>query len=239
MGHHPIHKTIIVALLCCALLFAAWAAPAAAQETAEETARDMVERALRNTKKSPPADLGSWSRSVLERALERAAKNAPETSAPLPAEDQAGRLADRLSEPPRGSEIIVFMSLSIPEKSWREWSRQASRIGAPLVLRGVARGGLRATVKQIGGQLAEGGGAAIDPRLFRLFGIDAVPAVAVVPGGVPPCTTRGCSADPAPPHDVIGGNIGLDAALAAIAKEGGPGRETARRHLGKLRGDYR
>ena len=239
MGQHQMDMTNIVALLACVLLFAAWTAPAAAQETAEETARDMVERALRNTKKSPPADLGAWSRSVLERALGHAGRNTPETTAPLPAEDQAGRLADRLSETPRGSEIIVFMSLSIPEKSWREWSRQASWIGASLVLRGVAQGGLRATVKQIGGQLAEGGGAAIDPRLFRLFEVKAVPAVAVVPGGVPPCTSRGCAEDPAPPHDVIGGNIGLDAALAAIAKEGGPGRETARRHLGKLRGDHR
>ena len=232
MNHVLILKVLVLAFLL-------WPGASLAQETAEEIARDMVERALRNKKKSPPVDLGSWSRSVIERALERAAKNAPETYAPLPAEDQAGRLADRLSEPPRGSEIIVFMSLSIPEKSWREWSRQASRIGAPLVLRGVARGGLRATVKQIGGQLAEGGGAAIDPRLFRLFGIDAVPAVAVVPDGVPPCTTRGCSADPAPPHDVIGGNIGLDAALAAIALEGGPGRETARHHLTELRGGSR
>ena len=231
MNHVLILKVLV-------LTFLLWPGASFAQETAEETARDMVERALRNTKKSPPGDLGAWSRSVLERALERAAKNAPETSAPLPAEDQAGRLADRLSEPPRGSEIIVFMSLSIPEKSWREWSRQASRIGAPLVLRGVAQGGLKATVKRVGAYLPANAGAAIDPRLFRLFGIDAVPAVAVVPGGVPPCTTRGCSADPAPPHDVIGGNIGLDAALSIIATEGGPGRETARPSIAKLRGDY-
>ena len=231
MNHVLILKVLV-------LTFLLWPGASFAQETAEETARDMVERALRNTKQSPPGDLGAWSRSVLERALERAAKNAPETSAPLPAEDQASRLADRLSEPPRGSEIIVFMSLSIPEKSWREWSRQASRIGAPLVLRGVAQGGLKATVKRVGAYLPANAGAAIDPRLFRLFGIDAVPAVAVVPGGVPPCTTRGCSADPAPPHDVIGGNIGLDAALSIIATEGGPGRETARRSIAKLRGDY-
>ncbi len=232
MNHVLILKVLV-------LTFLLWPGTALAQETAEETARDMVERALRNKKKTPPADLGAWSRSVLERALERAAKNAPETPAPLPAESRAGSLAENLSKPARGPEIIVFMSLSVPAEAWRQWSFEAARIGAPLVLRGVAQGGLRATVKQIGGQLAEGGGAAIDPRLFRLFEVKAVPAVAVVPGGVPPCTSRGCAEDPAPPHDVIGGNIGLDAALAAIAKEGGPGRETARRHLGKLRGDYR
>lgn len=226
-------------ILLYALLLAALSVPALAQETAEETARDMVERALQNKKKSPETDLGAWSRSVLERALERAGKNAAEIPLSLPAEDQAGRLAGRFSaEPPRGSEVIVFMSLSVPVAAWREWTVEAARIGAPLVLRGVAQGGLRATVKRVGAHFPANAGAAIDPRLFRLFGIEAVPAVAVVPGGVPPCRTRGCSADPAPPHDVIGGNIGLEAALAAIAREGGPGRETARRRLGKLRGDH-
>ena len=231
MNHVLILKVLVLAFLL-------WPGAALAQETAEETARDMVERALRNKKKSPAVDLGAWSRSVLERALERAAKNAPETPAPLPAESRAGSLAENLSAPPLGPEVIVFMSLSVPAAAWREWSVEAARIGAPLVLRGVARGGLRATVKRVGAHLAGDAGAAIDPRLFRLFGVEAVPAVAVVPGGVPACKSRGCAEDPAPPHDVIGGNIGLEAALAAITREGGPGRGTARRHLGKLRGDH-
>lgn len=231
MNHVLILKVLV-------LTFLLWPGAAFAQETAEETARDMVERALQNKKKSPVADLGAWSRSVLERALERAAKNSPETPAPLPAESRAGSLAENLSAPPQGPEVIVFMSLSVPAAAWREWSVEAARIGAPLVLRGVAQGGLRATVKRVGAHLAGDAGAAIDPRLFRLFEIDVVPAVAVVPGGVPTCKSRGCAEDPAPPHDVIGGNIGLEAALEAIAREGGPGRGTARRHLGKLRGDH-
>ena len=110
---------------------------------------------------------------------------------------------------------------------------------SPLVLRGLGSQGLKATVKRIGAYLAEGAGAAIDPRLFRLFGITAIPAVAVVPGGVPPCASRRCAKDAAPPHDRISGNIGLEAALSIIAAEGGPGRATARRHLAKLRGDSR
>ncbi len=240
MGKHSIHQTITVALalLSCALFYLGWAAPADSQEKPLEAAKEIVEHVLGNEEKSPPGDLGSWSRSVLERALGRARKNAPETSTPLPTEDQAGRLAGRLSEPPRGPEIIVFMSLSVPGASLRQWSREAARIGAPLVLRGVARGGLKATVKHIGAHLAEGAGAAIDPRLFRLFEVKAVPAVAVVPGGVPPCESRGCSADPAPAHDLVRGNIGLEAALRIVAGEGGPGRGTARRHLGKLKGEH-
>ena len=82
-------------------------------------------------------------------------------------------------------------------------------------------------------------GIAIDPRLFRLFGIGHVPAVVVVPGGVPPCKRRGCADDAAPPFDLVSGNIGLAAALEAVAAEGGTGRQTARRYLTMLRGENR
>ena len=238
MGRHQMDMTKAVALLVCAFLLAVWATPTLAQEKGEKAAREIVDHVLRDRKKSPVVDLGSWSRSVLERALERAGKNVTETPVPLPAESRAGSLAGEFSAPRRGAEIIVFTSLSVPGAAWREWSREAARIGAPLVLRGVARGGLRATVKRLGAHFQENTAAAIDPRLFRLFGIEAVPAVAVVPGGVPPCSSRGCSKDTLPPHDLIKGNVGLDAALRIVAYEGGPGRETARHYLGKLGGEH-
>ena len=50
------------------------------------------------------------------------------------------------------------------------------------MLRGVGKDGLRATVKRIGDRLGGAdAGVAIDPRLFRLFGIERVPAVVVAP----------------------------------------------------------
>ena len=240
MGRHQIHATINAAILTCAFLTAAWAAPVLAQDRAEQTAREIADHVMSKGEQSPHGDLGSWSRSVLERALGHATNNTHQTPVPLPAENQAGRLAANLSasRQGQGAEVIVFMSLSVPATAWREWSREASRIGAPLVLRGVTKGGLRATVKRIGTYLMENTAAAIDPRLFRLFAIEAVPAVAVVPGGIPPCKRRGCSGDPAPPHDLVSGNVGLDAALRIIAYENGPGRETARRHRARLRGEF-
>ena len=238
MGCKVVHMTVMA--LSCVFLLLAWTDSVYAQDRAEQTAREIADHVMSKGEQSPHGDLGSWSRSVLDRALGHATNNTHQTPVTLPAENQAGRLAANLSasRQGQGAEVIVFMSLSVPTTAWREWSGEAVRIGAPLLLRGVVQGGLRATVKQTGGQLAEGGGAAIDPRLFRLFGIDAVPAVVVVPGGVPACKNRGCSADPAPPHDLVKGNIGLDAALSIIALEGGPGRETARRHLAELRGDF-
>ena len=89
------------------------------------------------------------------------------------------------------------------------------------MLRGVGEDGLPGTARRIGARLGRAeAGVAIDPRLIRLFAIGRVPAVAVVPGGVPPCRSRGCADDPAPPHDLVAGSIGLAAALETVADEG-------------------
>ena len=213
----------------------------------------LVEEVLR---KAVDGDLGEWTRSIMERALERAGETARQTvpgsrsgtgpgrATPLPAERHAAGMAGRMAARKGAAEILIFTSLSVPAASWRQWAHDAARTGVPLVLRGVGAGGLTETARRIGARLGgsdagpgskSGTSIAIDPRLFRLFGIVRVPAVVVVPGGVPPCESRGCSGDLAPPHDLVAGNIGLVAALEAVASEGETGRETAEAHLQRLR----
>ena len=222
--------------------------------TPDADAARLVEEVLRKAGGNGGDSLGSWSRSIIERALERASAAARQTvpgsplpsAAPLPAERHAGGIVAGAAGRGDAVEILIFTSLSVPAASWRQWARDAARLGAaehagpPLVLRGVAEDGLRATVKRIGERLGGAeAGVAIDPRLFRLFGIERVPAVVVVPGGVPPCRSRGCAEDPAPPHDLVTGNIGLAAALAAVAEEGDVARALARWHLQRLHGEDR
>ena len=241
-----------VLALAAALVVAAGMGFARADESPaspESQARDLAAEVLG---KAGDGDLGAWSRSIVERALGRAGEDARQTAPgrsgetpPLPAERHAGEL----SGPRSGTaEVLVFTSLSVPAASWRQWAHEAAGIGVPLVLRGVGEGGLPATAKQIGARLGGAeAGVAIDPRLFRLFGVTRVPAVVVVPGGVPPCRSRGCAdpgsgsgaGDPAPPHDRVTGNIGLTAALEAVAEEGAVGRDAARVHLRRLRGEDR
>jgi len=237
------------------LVLAACACPALADERPRAGTRDadagrLVEEVLRKAGGSDRDSLGEWTRSILDRALERAGETArrtiparPGASAPLPAERHAAGLA---AGRPASAEVLIFTSLSVPAASWRQWAHDAARFGAaehagpPLVLRGVGVGGLPETARRIGARLGgSDAGVAIDPRLFRLFGIDRVPAVVVVPGGVPPCESRGCTEDPVPPHDLVAGNIGLIAALEAIAAEGEAGREAAKAYLERLRGDGR
>ena len=212
------------------------------QASPDAEAARLVEDLLRKAGRNGEDSLGEWTRSILDRALERAGAAARQTvpgrsAAPLPAERHAGEIAGPHSG---AAEILIFTSLSVPAASWRQWAHEAARTGAPLVLRGVGEGGLPATAKKIGERLdgAEAG-VAIDPRLFRLFGVERVPAVVVVPGGVPPCRSRGCTDDGAPPHDLVTGNIGLVAALEAVAAEGDSGRAVAKANLERLTGDGR
>ena len=242
----------IVAGFASVFLLGACACPARADEPAPEagdSVRDLAAEVLRKAGGKGDDGLGDWTRSIVDRALKRAGETARqsagqtvpgssrETAAPLPAERHAARTADGLAGRGSTPEILLFTSLSVPAASWRQWARDAARIGAPLVMRGVSERGLRATVKRVGPRLGgHDAGVAIDPRLFRLFGIERVPAVVVVPGGVPPCASRSCAGDPAPAHDRVTGNIGLAAALETIAVEGGVGRDAARRHLQRLGG---
>ena len=255
---------VLAALLAAAACFG----PAGADDTPPVAAPDadaarLVEEVLRKAGGDGEDSLGDWTRSIFDRALDRAGGAARQTvpgsmsgagpgsgstglsAAPLAAERHAGELPAPRSDT---AEILIFTSLSVPAASWRQWARDAAASGAPLVLRGVGEKGLRAAVKEIGERLGgaeagpgswSGAGVAIDPRLFRLFGIERVPAVAVVPGGVPPCRSRGCAGDSAPPHDVVTGNIGLAAALEAVAAEGDAGRAVAKAHLQRLRGEER
>ena len=238
MGCKVIHKTVMA--LSCTLLLTAWAAPVPAQESHEKAAREMVEGVLRKTKKSPAGDLGAWSRSVIKRALERAGEKRRRDPRPPPGRGPSrppGKQFSHASPRTRGHRLHEPLGprCELGGNGAARRRGQASRSCCA----GLAPKDSRPRSSGSGRILREGAGAAIDPRLFRLFGITAIPAVAVVPGGVPPCASRGCAEDAAPPHDRIGGNIGLEAALSIIAAEGGPGRATARRHLAKLRGDSR
>ena len=247
MAAVPALLAVLMAAGCCG--------PLRAEESpsrgTDSEARRLVEDVLRGADVNDKDELGEWSRGIVGRAFERVGETArtevagPESgtgsgtdgppAAPLPAERHARSLAGNAGGRGSMGKVLVLLSLSVPAASWRQWAHDADRIGAPLVLRGVGEGGLPATARKIADRLGGAeAGVAIDPRLFRLFGIERVPAVVVVPGGVPPCRSRGCADDSAPPHDRIAGNVGFVAALQAVADEGAVAREVARRHLERM-----
>ena len=231
------------ALVACAAT--AWAVAAALPASAgggerpgpADQARGLAESV---TGTERPDDLDAWLRTVVGTTLERAGSNplqgSPVATPPLPTVLHPDPTSPRpRTSPP--AEVLVFTSLAVPAASWQASARDAARTGATLVHRGVVQESLPETARRIAGRLGDAKvGVAIDPRLFRLFGIERVPAVVVVPGGVSPCRSRGCAEDAPPPFDRVSGNLSLAAALEAIAAEGDAGRSAARRHLATLRG---
>ena len=225
-------KFIVLAVPACAWLLAGCCGRARAEGASAETAAHAVARGLRprprrmqEVLQRPGGEDGleEWTRSVIDGALDRAghaARNVDRNASPVPltAESNAAPLGRSFAARGNTPEVLVFMSLSAPAESWRQWAGEAASIGAPILLRGVMKEGLRATAGRIGGLLdGAGAGAAIDPRLFRLFRIGLVPAVAAVPGGVPPCSSRGCADDPPPPFDLITGNAAFECSQIVLA----------------------
>ena len=218
----------------------------AAKAEAEAEAKALAGEVLSRTDAEEDAEYRDWARRAIERAMTRAGAAAAEAPAshgaaskgaaePLAAERRAGSLAAGFAGGREAPRVLVFMSLSVPKPSWRQWAAEAARAGVPLVLRGPSPAGLRATVAEVGDRLdGREAGVAIDPRLFRLFGVERAPAVVAAPDGAPACASRGCAEDAPPPFDIVVGNIGLAAALAAIAGEGEAGRAVAREYLAKL-----
>ena len=194
LGRHA--ETLVRDGLAAMVALAVCCGPALAGDpppSPEDRARRLAEEVLRRAESSGPEGLGTWTRSVIDRALGHAGETARQTvpgasgatAARLPAERHAAATGTGLSVRPNSGEVIVFLSLSVPPASWRQWADDAARADVPLVLRGVGEGGFRATVTEIGKRLGghDAGslprarsGVAIDPRLFRLFGVTRVPA---------------------------------------------------------------
>jgi conjugal transfer pilus assembly protein TrbC len=76
-------------------------------------------------------------------------------------------------------------------------------------------------------------GVGIDPRLFRAFGIETVPAYVVASSDFDLCDGFDCTTS-VPPFDRISGNVTAAYALDTIASGGGPGAKLAAQYRARL-----
>lgn len=111
------------------------------------------------------------------------------------------------------SSVIIFVSFSMPKESLRGWIKEAEKIKAPIVIRGLVNNSFAETTKTVMSILPENrGGVQLDPTLFKRFHIDKVPAVVVID---PACLSKeSCNA-----YDVIYGNVPLSYALTKIIQQ--------------------
>ncbi|MGB3796716.1 MAG: type-F conjugative transfer system pilin assembly protein TrbC [Alteraurantiacibacter sp.] len=142
-----------------------------------------------------------------------------------------------LQAPKAAPLLIAFVSLSMPEDSLKRTINDTTRAGGIVVFRGFSKEGAKPFVAAMQ-QLVDQQGAtnmAIDPRLFRAFGVDRVPTVVAVSSAFEPCDQLDCISTP-PPYDVISGNVPLRYALETFVDGGGPGAPVARTALTNLGG---
>ena len=146
----------------------------------------------------------------------------------------AGTMANaNLGDAPR---FIAFASLSMPPAALRAMADDAAKAGGVVVLRGLP-GGSAKTLTAALAKIADDGGAlnavGIDPRLFRAFGIEAVPTYVVTSSDFDLCDDFDCRTQ-VPPHDRMSGNVNVSYALETFAQGGGPGALLASQHLSRL-----
>ena len=146
----------------------------------------------------------------------------------------AGTMASEgLGEAPR---FIAFASLSMPPAALRAMADDVARAGGVVVLRGLPGGSAKTLTAALAKVAADGGkfdAVGIDPRLFRAFGVEAVPTYVVTSSDFDLCDGFDWRTQ-VPPHDRMSGNVSVSYALETFAQGGGPGALIASQHLARL-----
>ncbi len=135
------------------------------------------------------------------------------------------------------SGVVLFASLGMPKASLDRLIDDASRLRAPIVLRGLVDGSLGATRRRIAEAMGERLVAwQIDPTLFSRFDVSAVPALVLVDPAQPipvECKTDQCRAGG---FAKVAGDVTAEYALRLIAeRDPDPGlASVARRAIDSL-----
>lgn len=136
-----------------------------------------------------------------------------------------------------GPRFIAFASMSMPVASLRALVVDVTKAGGVVVFRGFQNNSVKAfgaAMVKIVDRKQKTDAIGIDPRLFRAFGIKAVPAYVVTTTDFDLCDGFSCTTQ-LPPHDRLAGNVTTEYALDRFATGGGPGAAASRIYLARLR----
>jgi len=111
------------------------------------------------------------------------------------------------------SNLLIFISFSMPNNLIKEYTQQAKETGGVLVLRGMIDKSIAKTAIKLNDiNNKQGVNAIIDPNLFKLYNIKRVPAIVVAEYKGYPCVD--CKQTPI--YDKITGAVSLEYALEQI-----------------------
>lgn len=118
--------------------------------------------------------------------------------------------------------LYIFISFSMGEKALLNIAQDAKQFGATLVLRGFKEGSYLKTAQSLQNIIIKTGqGVIIDPELYTLFNITAVPTfVLAKPFNLNTAERIQTPIKWAPIHDKLQGHVSTHYALETFAKEG-------------------
>lgn len=141
----------------------------------------------------------------------------------------------RPPSPSGKNDLLVFVSLSMPEGSLMRLAQQAERTGAVLVLRGLKNNSLKETTEAIRKYEQKTKATwQINPPAFTKFNVKSVPAFVLAKAdqalspGVDGCADPGAYA-------AVSGDVSLDFALEAIARAKPAFETEAQMYLNKMK----
>lgn len=143
--------------------------------------------------------------------LQTKKQNAPNTSFTLNT-----ALQEALPESPKAN-LYIFVSFSLGEKALLNLAYEAKQFEATFVLRGFKDGSYRKTAQALQNIITKTGqGVLIDPELFSLFNITAVPSFILAK----PFQLFSPERAQTPIHDRLQGHVSVHYALEVFAKSG-------------------
>lgn len=128
----------------------------------------------------------------------------------------AQNTAINFSRESQGS-LYIFVSFSMSEKALLNIAHEAKQFGATLVLRGFYEGSYLKTAKTLQNTITKTGqGVLVDPELYSLFHITAVPTFVMAK----PFQLYAQERTQTPIHDKLQGHVSIRYALEQFSKEG-------------------
>lgn len=131
----------------------------------------------------------------------------------------ASRASSAFREPPKNEQgnLYIFISFSMSEKAFLNIAHEAKQFGATLVLRGFKQGGYLKTAQSLMKIILKTGqGVIVDPELYTLFNITAVPTFVLAK----PFSLQAQERIQTPLHDKLQGHVRTHYALETFEKEG-------------------
>lgn len=120
----------------------------------------------------------------------------------------------------KSTNIIIFVSFPMPDESLKSYMRDAKKIHASIVIRGLIDNSFKKTFLKVSSLIKEagGGGFELNPLWFKRFNIKSVPTVIVVNHDGECIRHNTCQIER--DYDSVAGNVTLVSALRLIRDKG-------------------